>query len=1501
MRICYFACLCLIAMPQINAMIQNKLGLFIVVFTISAFGFTQNLLMQNGTFTRCSGTFTDTGGDSVGYSNNENLTITICPDTPLSYTQLDFSEFNLEDGSDFVSIYDGDSTSQPLLGTYSGLNSPGIILATSTNASGCLTVQFQSDGSGTRVGWNADISCVNQCQTILSQIDSSFPLPNSDGYIRVCPDEDVTLVGSGIFSLDGGGASYEWDLGNGTTVVGQTATFSYPDPGVYIVNLNIRDNNTAADPNGCPNTNLLNQVIQVGTEPDFNGTQASISDICFGETVTIEGRVSPTDFTIDCTPPVSDETFLPDGNGVSYETSIVVDCFNSDQTITDISDIQSICLNMEHSYVSDLTIRIISPNGQQVILHNRSGGASNLGIPWATGTFDGSSSVTTPGVGYDYCFVPGNSNPLLGDTSAHVNSNFPLGDGPDSYSDTGVPAGDYSSAQPLDGLIGSPLNGEWTIRVTDNVTADNGYIFEWGIEFNAAIQPAELSFTPSIITEGWDPDPSIITVNGNEITVRPDQSGQNCYTYRVLDDFGCEYTEQVCINVAQEIEFVEIGDQINCDFDGDGFSQFNLTDLISSITPVNATNYNVSFHLSESDANSNSNSLPGSFTNTVPFQSELIFVRIQTNDFDCFETFSFEAKVFDNPQATPVEYVQCDNSLDGDDSNGFAVFDLFSRDAEVLNGLNPSDFAVSYYRNQADADLRDNPIISPYTNTVVNADQVVARVENIANTDCYGTAVMDIVVEPLPSITLQVELFQCDTDTDGFTDFNLTESEELISINFQDEIFTYHTSLADAESGTNAIVNPQAYTNTDSSSNADELYVRVSTVAGCFRIAQLDLLVSTTAIPAGFELVYEICDGYDVDNDNTNGIESFDFSDATAQIEALFPSGQNLTVSYYQSIADALAEVNAIADISNYRNTTSPFEQLLVVRVDSDVDNSCLGLGEHIVLRTVNPQPNTDPVDLIQCDDTTPGDLTELFDLTQNEVYILNGEAAVTASYHEVLEEAEAGINAIVNPTAYANTSPDQTIYVRVTNTLTGCYARVEFNLQVNPLPDTVVVSDLLACENNSDGFFDFDLQSKTAEVLGGQDASVFQVSYHVTQADADNLNNPLASPYTNTTNPQTIYVAITNTLTGCSVSSVNFNLILQEAAEANPDGIPIVYELCDNVNANDGFGQFDLSTQSSGILDGQDPVDFSLTYHSSMEDALNDENPLPLLYENLTNPQVIYARVSNVIAPNECFEVGELTLQVNLLPEVVLEEEYVLCLTTNGTEVVQTPPVIDTGLSGTQYSFQWYYNGDLVTTETAPSIIATQSGTYEVVVTDVTTSTVTSCSASASTVVIDSEVPQLEAEVISTAFSGSHAIQAMATGIGEYEYNLDNGPWQMDGLFDQVTLGVHTISARDRNGCGVASVEVVVMDYPRYFTPNGDGNNDRWQIPGLENQPNSKIYIFDRYGKLLVQLSPTGSGWDGTYNGNLMRSDDYWFSVNFIEPTTGEPKIFKAHFTLKR
>ena len=90
-------------------------------------------------------------------------------------------------------------------------------------------------------------------------------------------------------------------------------------------------------------------------------------------------------------------------------------------------------------------------------------------------------------------------------------------------------------------------------------------------------------------------------------------------------------------------------------------------------------------------------------------------------------------------------------------------------------------------------------------------------------------------------------------------------------------------------------------------------------------------------------------------------------------------------------------------------------------------------------------------------------------------------------------------------------------------------------------------------------------------------------------------------------------------------------------------------------------------------------------------------------------------------------------------------------------------------------------------------------------------------------------------------------------------------------------------------------------MDYPKYFTPNNDGYNDTWNIWSLKNQPDTKIYIFDRFGKLIKQLSPAGEGWDGTFNGQPLPSTDYWFKADYIDPKTGLTKEVRGHFSLKR
>jgi gliding motility-associated-like protein len=132
------------------------------------------------------------------------------------------------------------------------------------------------------------------------------------------------------------------------------------------------------------------------------------------------------------------------------------------------------------------------------------------------------------------------------------------------------------------------------------------------------------------------------------------------------------------------------------------------------------------------------------------------------------------------------------------------------------------------------------------------------------------------------------------------------------------------------------------------------------------------------------------------------------------------------------------------------------------------------------------------------------------------------------------------------------------------------------------------------------------------------------------------------------------------------------------------------------------------------------------------------------------------------------------------------------------------------------------------------------------------------------------------------------------------YLYQLDDGPFQVSTVFEYVSLGTHSITVKDVNGCSeFTDDDVLVIGYPRFFTPNGDSHNDTWNIDGLKDQTASVIRIFDRYGKFLKEITPAGMGWDGMYNGQPMPGTDYWFVVDYADQNG--LRIFKSHFSLKR
>lgn len=169
---------------------------------------------------------------------------------------------------------------------------------------------------------------------------------------------------------------------------------------------------------------------------------------------------------------------------------------------------------------------------------------------------------------------------------------------------------------------------------------------------------------------------------------------------------------------------------------------------------------------------------------------------------------------------------------------------------------------------------------------------------------------------------------------------------------------------------------------------------------------------------------------------------------------------------------------------------------------------------------------------------------------------------------------------------------------------------------------------------------------------------------------------------------------------------------------------------------------------------------------------------------------------------------------------------------------------------------------------------------------------------------VVTSEVATIEAvEVIN--WPNGRTISIRASGNGDYEFALDNenGPYQVDAVFTDVVDGGHTVFVRDKNGCGTIARSVDRNlnrdDFPKYFTPNGDGVNDFWQFidpPENFEQSLKVISIFDRYGNFLTQIRPNQKGWDGRFNGRPLPASDYWFKAVFRNR-----QEIRGHFALKR
>ncbi|MBR9846826.1 MAG: T9SS type B sorting domain-containing protein, partial [Algicola sp.] len=1054
----------------------------------------------------------------------------------------------------------------------------------------------------------------------------------------------------------------------------------------------------------------------------------------------------------------------------------------------------------------------------------------------------------------------------------------------------------------------------------------DGYYF---INLNNSISEIVTDTTDLLITfhtsdedanSGTDaiPTPGNYNANTQTVFVRVESLITTCHSVVELN---------IIVNTLPQFETISVFEV--CESDGDGFSDFFFS-LKDEEILNDQTGKEVLYFENQQDAIDRINIIDKNAAYQNLTNPQTIYVRVENiTDITCFGVSSFEIVVTQfvtyNP---PQDIIICDDSS----NDGIALLDLSQKIQEISNGIN-INLDISFHTSYQDADLDVNELPLNYTNQF-NPQTIYARIDN----DILCAAIAEFVINiiQVPEINPAPDLINCDDDYDGLTTFDLTQVEtEVLDVRADDIRVSYYETFENAQNNTDILVNPDLYNNT---SNPQIVYIRVTnTLSNCFSIEPINLSVILPPLINNFE-TYNTCvnasNSFDLNeidsviiDDNTDVILSYFESNADAQNNSnalnlnytytttndiifsrvqhaetgcfyIYPfelvvnplpianqppdleacddnsndaiedfnlfsvnnavlgtqNPNDFTVTYFNSEAEADLGTNPVT-----YNYTGIDGELIFARIENNT-TGCYSLTQFNLI--VNPHPNI-PSLITNCD--TDYDGSTSFDLTQAETELFNtANPDHVFSYFETLEDLQNDVDAISDPTSYNNQLNPQTVYIKVFNTVANCYTFVPLELEVNlpPAIDALEIFEL--CENTNGMVTLSDINStlliQTANVL---------VTYYASETDALNQINALDDDYAYQSTNDTVYARIEFSTTHCYYIH-EFNLVINPLPVANP---PDDLVECDN--DNDGVFIFDLTLQDAMVLNGQNPDEFTVSYYTDLPSAEDNTNPINTIYE-ATNGETIYVRVESNLSG--CYDITSFNIFIHPKPVVNIGSQ-VICLE-------NLPLFVSANTNQPGDSYLWSTN------QTTPEIEITEVGTYSVVVTTPfgceTTEVFTVSESQAATTVITETIN----------FSDPNNIVITVNGIGDYVYQLDDGDPQISNVFQNVSLGYHTLKIIDLNGCDTIIKEVVVIDAPKFMTPNDDGKFDTWHITGVETLPGTVIYIFDRYGKLLKTLTSNSPGWNGYYNGNLMPNSDYWFLAK-VKDGSNTFEV-KGHFSLR-
>ena len=852
--------------------------------------------------------------------------------------------------------------------------------------------------------------------------------------------------------------------------------------------------------------------------------------------------------------------------------------------------------------------------------------------------------------------------------------------------------------------------------------------------------------------------------------------------------------------------------------------------------------------------------------------------------------------------------------------------------------------------------------------SVTDSQQIFIRVENKDNTACYdANKTLDLIVDPLPVLKNNPELEQCISANDNNPTVNLTNAEINIS-ETTNATFEYFEDATATSQITNTTSYPVQVNTLQSvfvrvtsqfgcPRNLVELKINVGKTPDN-PYNEIQPSVCDDFLDA---------DGNDsAANSDTDKITNF-YLDRNAIITGIDPP-INTEVFFYENADDRNNTLNEIDitnyrnDITKIDITTiaSGIQFPIYYKILSTINNNCEGLGEfYLQINTTPIASNSTLSPILECDtgeidgNYTNGSNRNI-DLNQkiDELFLGTGQNKndfEVTFYKTALAAFSGDTNStdyIDTPTQFTNDVPTgfsesdivtQTIFINMQNIVSGCAnPHTSFDIIINPLPIiTNPIPVLAVCDL---GIKDGDVRNGLAQninisirdvdILGTKNPNDFTITYHKNQTDLEDLSstgidkNSYDSDPTRVTinatskiSEESLLIRIVNNNTGCVFDQSTLTVVV------NPEPISeIISNLseCDNNedgdDANGIIQTIDLDGKITEILGtSQDPDDFIVTFHANPADASTGNSAIDSPYTNLNATETIFVRIQNkatlCINDDASFDVI-----INPLPDFTATTPQILCLN-------NLPLNIAVENAMNVYSYVWK-NIDGDTISTADNVNVTVGGTYTVAA---TSTNGTLCTREETITISESSIATLEMNFV-TIVDESNNIGSQNNlsisidtinnnlGPGDYQFAILNtddnmrtpfAGYQEEPIFQNLEGGIYEIIVNDKNGCSPdTKLLVSVIQFPKFFTPNSDGENDYWLVKGANKTfyPNSSINIFNRYGKLVAQLQIDEQGWDGTYNGKTLSSDDYWFSVTLIPADKTKPTINKkGNFSLIR